>query len=89
MLAAQLVGSMTGPSQVLLRAERRLRLQEALNQMQPIDREMIALRHFEQLSRAEVSELLGIQAATASKRYLRAMERLALILNGTESGSNQ
>jgi RNA polymerase sigma-70 factor (ECF subfamily) len=89
MLAAQLVGSLTAPSQVALRAERRLRLQEALNQMQPIDREIIALRHFEQLTRAEAAEALGIERATASKRYVRAMDRLRSILNDGESENDE
>ena len=80
MLAAQLVGSLTSPSEVAVRAERRVRLQEALNSMQPIDREIIALRHLEQLSRAESAEILGIENAAASKRYVRAMDKLREIL---------
>ena len=86
MLAAQLVGSFTSPSQVAMRAERRVRLQEALNGMQPIDREIIALRHLEQLSRAETAEVLGIEKAAASKRYVRAMEKLRTILQDTSGG---
>jgi RNA polymerase sigma-70 factor (ECF subfamily) len=59
-----------------MQAERKLRLQEALNCLDPLDREVLALRHFEQLSRAEVAGLLGISEAAAGKRYLRALERL-------------
>jgi RNA polymerase sigma-70 factor (ECF subfamily) len=75
-LAAQLVGSLTSPSDVAVRAERALRLQEALNEMDPIDREVLSLRHFEQLSRAETARVLGIDESAAGKRYLRALQRL-------------
>ena len=81
MLAAHLVGSMTSPLEEAIRGERCIKLQEVLNQMQPIDREVIALRHFEQLSRAETAEVLGIEKAAASKRYVRAMDRLRAAMN--------
>jgi RNA polymerase sigma-70 factor (ECF subfamily) len=75
-LAAQLLGKHTSPSEAALRAERLLRLQEALNALDPIDREVLSLRHFEQLSRAETAQALGIEEAAASKRYIRALKRL-------------
>jgi RNA polymerase sigma-70 factor (ECF subfamily) len=81
-LAAQLLGHHTGPSEAAVRAELKVRLQEAINQMEPLDREILALRHFEQLSRAETVAVLGIPEATASKRYLRALKRLKEILTG-------
>ena len=37
---------------------------------------MLALRHFEELSNLETAAVLGIQPAAASKRYVRALERL-------------
>src|SRR5579859_5343018 len=49
-LAAQLLGRHTSPTQAILRAERILRLQEALNTLEPIDREVLSLRHCEQLT---------------------------------------
>src|SRR6185295_18086264 len=49
-LAAQLLGHLTTPSQAAIKAEMRLHVQEALNNMDPIDREVLALKHFEQLS---------------------------------------
>ena len=79
-LAARLLGHLTRPSQAAIRAEAKLRLQEALNGMEPIDREVLALRHFEHLSNAEAAEVLGVKEAAAGKRYLRALERLRLIL---------
>jgi len=49
-LAAQLLGQLTTPSQVLVRAETRAALQDAINATEPQDREILALRHFEELS---------------------------------------
>ena len=48
--------------------------------MNELDREVIALRHFEELSNIETAEVLGIQPAAASKRYLRALKRLREIM---------
>lgn len=79
-LAAQLLGSLTTPSQAVLRAETRLMVQEALNSMDPIDREVLALKHFEQLSTTEIAEVLGLSKAGAGSRYLRAIKRLRAIL---------
>jgi RNA polymerase sigma-70 factor (ECF subfamily) len=79
-LAAQLVGHDTRPSEAAIRAERKIRLQEALNSMDPIDREVLALRHFEQLNNAEVAQVLDLQESAASKRYLRALKKLKGIL---------
>jgi RNA polymerase sigma-70 factor (ECF subfamily) len=75
-LAAQLLGEDTSPSEAAVRAERLLHLQEAINQLDPVDREVLSLRHFEQLSRAESARVLGITEAAASKRYIRALKRL-------------
>jgi RNA polymerase sigma-70 factor, ECF subfamily len=75
-LAAQLMGQHTSPTQAAVRAERMLRLQDAVNRLEPLDREILSLRHFEQLSRAETAELLGIEESAGSKRYIRALKRL-------------
>jgi RNA polymerase sigma-70 factor (ECF subfamily) len=83
-LAANLVGRMTSPSQAAERAERVLKVQEALNSMDDIDREVLALRHFEQLSNAEAARTLGIDESAASNRYVRALKRLRKILNDTD-----
>ncbi len=79
-IAAQLAGPITAVSEVILRAERIQRLESTLNEMDPIDREVIALRHFEELSNAETSRVLGIEPAAASKRYVRAMARLGQLM---------
>jgi RNA polymerase sigma-70 factor (ECF subfamily) len=85
-LAAQILGRDTRPSEAAMRAELKIRLQEALNDMDPIDREVLALRHFEQLTTAETAEVLGIKEAAAGKRYFRALERLREILANTPGG---
>jgi RNA polymerase sigma-70 factor (ECF subfamily) len=75
-LAAQLLGQHTSPSEAVVQAERLLRFQEAINSLDPLDREVLSLRHFEQLSRAETAQALGIEEAAAAKRYIRALKRL-------------
>jgi RNA polymerase sigma-70 factor, ECF subfamily len=85
-LAAQLLGCDTRPSEAAVRAERSIRLQEALNSMEPLDREVLALRHFEQLSNAEAARVLGLQEGAAAKRYVRALKRLRLILDARPGG---
>jgi RNA polymerase sigma-70 factor (ECF subfamily) len=85
-LAAQLMGKQTSPTQAAVRAERMLRIQEALNTLDPLDREVLALRHFEQLTRSEAARALGIEEAAAAKRYLRALKRLKELLAGMPGG---
>ena len=53
--------------------------------MSELDREVIALRHFEELSNIETAEVLGIETSAASKRYLRALKRLKEILEESPS----
>lgn len=81
-LAEQLAGRLTSPTRAASREELRLRLQQVLNTMEPLDREIIAMRHFEELSNVEAAEVLGIQKSAASKRYLRAVRRLREALAG-------
>jgi RNA polymerase sigma-70 factor (ECF subfamily) len=85
-LAAQLLGRLTSPSDAAVRAERLRRLQEAINQLDPIDREVLSLRHFEQLNRAETARVLGIEEEAAAKRYIRALKRLKDTLAGMPGG---
>lgn len=80
-LAAHLLGQLTTPSQAAIKAEIRLKVQEALNGMDPVDREVLALKHFEQLSTSEMAEVLGMSKAGAGSRYLRAIKRLKEILS--------
>ncbi len=80
-LAAKLLGKLTSASRAAIRAEQKLRVQEALNSMDPIDREVLALRHFEHLSNDETAIVLGLTKAAASNRYVRALKRLKEILS--------
>jgi RNA polymerase sigma-70 factor, ECF subfamily len=75
-LAEHLLGKLTTASQAAMRAELKLRVQEALNSMDPHDREVLILRHFEELSNAETAQVLGIKASAAVNRYVRALKRL-------------
>jgi RNA polymerase sigma-70 factor (ECF subfamily) len=88
-LAAQLLGHDTRPSEAAMRAEMKIRLQEALNSMDALDREVLALRHFEQLSTAETAELLGIKDGAAGKRYIRALKKLRKILLDMPGGMKE
>lgn len=85
-LAELFLGRLTSASRVAIREETQLRVQEALNGMDAIDREVLVLRHFEDLSNAEVACVLQIQESAASKRYLRALKRLKEILSSLPGG---
>lgn len=79
-LAAHLVAQLTSVSQLFEKAEQIAKVEKTLAEMNELDREVIALRHFEELSNIETAEVLGIQPAAASKRYLRALKRLREIM---------
>jgi RNA polymerase sigma-70 factor (ECF subfamily) len=85
-LAAQLLGQHTSPTQAATRAERMLRLQEALNTLDPLDREVLALRHFEELTLNETAQVLDLTESAAAKRYVRALKRLKNILASLPGG---
>lgn len=79
-LACQLAGGLTSPSQAVMRNELAERIREQIEQMDEVDREVLALRHFEELANGEVAEVLEISQAAASARYVRALVRLKSIL---------
>jgi RNA polymerase sigma-70 factor (ECF subfamily) len=79
-LAAQLLGRLTTPSRAAIRAEIQIKIQDALNAMDPIDCEVLALRHFEELDNGETAAVLGIHKGAAINRYIRALRRLKDIL---------
>lgn len=79
-LAAQLLGRYTSAVSAAVRGEVQLKLQEALNSMEDLDREIIALRNFEELDNREAAQVLGLSAEAARKRYVRALKRLQDIL---------
>ena len=75
-LAAHLLGKQTSPSLAAMRAETTNRVEKALNSMNEVDREILALRRFEKLKNDQVAKLLNISKTAASNRYIRALERL-------------
>jgi RNA polymerase sigma-70 factor (ECF subfamily) len=79
-LAGHFLGRMASPSQAAILIEQKIRLQQALNSLEPIDCEILALRHFEQLSNGEAADVLQIDKSAASKRYARALLRLKDVL---------
>jgi RNA polymerase sigma-70 factor, ECF subfamily len=88
-LAARLLGKLTSPSMAAMRAERKIRLQEALNRMDPLDREILVLRHYEQMTNGHAAAALGLNESAASKRYTRALERLKDILAALPGGISE
>jgi RNA polymerase sigma-70 factor (ECF subfamily) len=83
-LAAMLLGRLTSPTSAARRAELLLRVQDALNALEPTDREVVTLRHFEELNNNETAQVLGISKTAASNRYIRALKRLKNALSGIE-----
>ena len=79
-MSRHLLGELTPPSQAAINNEISALLEKVLSEMEPIDQEVLVLRHFEELTNKEVSELLGIQRSTASNRYIRALQKLKVIL---------
>ena len=88
-IAAQLVGQLTAASAIVERAEQIQKLESALNEMEPLDREVIALRHFEELSNADTAKVLEIETAASSKRYIRAMGKLGRLMTQLNATSQQ
>jgi RNA polymerase sigma-70 factor, ECF subfamily len=79
-VAIQLMGAFTSPSGAAARKDQLRLVQSAIDQMDPIDQEVLALRHFEELTNSEVAEALNIEQKAASIRYVRALRRLKDIL---------
>lgn len=79
-MAGALAGSITSPSHAAMKIELQDLLHQKLAEMDEIDREVLLLRHFEQLSTAESAAILGISKAGAGKRYLNALDRLRDLL---------
>ena len=88
-LAAQLLGRHTTPSENVMRVELKLKLQEALESMDPEDREVLVLRHYEELTHSEIAQELGIERSTANKRYFRALMKIKHILAAMPGGPGE
>jgi RNA polymerase sigma-70 factor (ECF subfamily) len=81
-LANRLLARGSSPSARLRREELRGLMQAALAQLAEHDREVLVLRHLEQLSTPEIAAVLGISEGAVYTRHLRALERLRHLLGG-------
>lgn len=89
LLGRQLMAGGTSPSKALRRKELRSGVQSALEKLGPDDREVILMRHFEDMSNGEVAQVLGLSDSASSMRYGRAVFRLKQLLTAdlTTGGS--
>ena len=83
-LAAQLCDQELTPAAAATWHELQRRFQQAVEELDDQDREIVLMRHFEELSNQEVAEVLELSAAAASMRYLRAMRRLRVLMGGDQ-----
>jgi len=83
-LLAALEATVTGPDRAAASAEERRILREQLDRMDPIDREILALRHARQMTNSESASELGMSASAASKRYVRALRRLRRMIGARD-----
>jgi RNA polymerase sigma-70 factor (ECF subfamily) len=87
-LAGQFASHDLRPSEIAVRDEVRQRIQSLLEQLDPMDREILALRHYEQLNNGEAAKVLDLQESAASKRYLRAIQRLKDVMTNEFDSSS-
>jgi RNA polymerase sigma-70 factor (ECF subfamily) len=83
-LASRLVDIGSSPSARLLRSERCRGVRQALDELPERDREILVLRHLEQLSMADITAVLGLREGAAKVRHLRALRRLRALLGEEE-----
>ena len=86
-LAQRLATSATGPSSHLIRKELRGRIRAILGELSELDREILILKHLEELSNSECAAVLGITVVTVKKRYLRALTRVRSLMDRMVEGS--
>lgn len=79
-IAELLANDLTRASEAVMRDEVKIELESALTKLEPLDREILTLRHIEQLTNSEVATLLDINTSTASKRYIRALRKIKQFL---------
>lgn len=82
--SVQLPSNHTSPSLKAIRLEQEAAIEVALSMMAPRDREVIELRHFDELSNTQVAEVLGLSTTAACNRYVRALKRLQDLLDVAE-----
>ena len=77
---SNLLAEAHSPTQRMLRAELAVKVGEVLGSMDHIDRQVLVMRHYEQLTNQEVARLLGLKKAAASRRYTRATKRFREVI---------
>ncbi len=80
-LAEQMATSATGPSSHVVRKELRNRIRAILGELSDLDREILTLKHLEELSNSECAAVLGITLVAVKKRYLRALGRVRSLMD--------
>jgi RNA polymerase sigma-70 factor (ECF subfamily) len=83
--AARLTDGELTPAAMLMRKELADRFHQAVDQLPEADREILLMRHSEQLTNSQAAELLGLSEAAAGMRYLRALRLLRTKLGETPS----
>ena len=71
-----LLGTTDSPSAVAVREEQKQAIERALAEMDPTDREVLILRHFEEMTNNEIAATLDLKPSAATNRYIRALEKL-------------
>jgi RNA polymerase sigma-70 factor, ECF subfamily len=79
-LSFHLLGNLSSPSNAMMRAEQSRQLDTALQTLSELDREILALRHFEELTNHEAALVLELTEQAASARYVRALQRLKRVM---------
>ena len=77
------------PAAMLLKKEFAERFHQAVDQLDDSSREIILMRHAEQLTNSQAAELLGLSEPAAGMRYVRALRRLKEILTGLGGWTEQ
>lgn len=85
-LAERVLARQSSPSQRAIRSELRSRIRSALDRLGERDREVLVLRHLEQLSTRETGAVLGISEGSVKTRHLRALERMRVLLQSEFEG---
>ncbi len=89
LLVDHFAADQTSPSEAMMRQETREQIANALRQLSAIDREILILRHFEQLENAEIAQMLQITPAAASARYVRAIVRIQQLMRVEDSSQHR
>lgn len=82
-LAAQLSDQQWTPAAAAAWNELQRRFEAACAELDPVDQEIVLMRHFERLSNSEAAQALDLSPPAASMRYMRAMRRLRQYLGGS------